>query len=139
MYQNIIHPGFRFLILWAIMITCSLTLNAQNYQLHGQVVDENGEGLPFATIHEKNTTKGTTSNALGFYTLESNQAQLTVVFQYVGYKTQETRVDLVLAQQLNVQLEPDVLVLEELVVESGAEDPAYAIIRKAIDSRRGYQ
>ncbi len=138
MYHYIIHPGLRFLILWAVLITCSSTLSAQNYQLHGQVVDENGEGLPFATIHEKNTTKGTTSNALGFYTLESKQAQLTVVFQYVGYKTQEIRVDLVLDQQLNIQLEPDVLVLEELVVEAGAEDPAYAIIKKAIDNRRGY-
>jgi len=41
--------------------------------------------------------------------------------------------------QVNFQLQPEQLFLSDVIVKSSAEDPAYAIIRKAIQKRKSYE
>ena len=114
----------------------SLGLMAQN-KVSGRITDENGQGLPFATIHQQYTTHGTTSNALGYYSLEIRPSGSVIVIQFVGYKTVEQDLgQLTDPSFFNVQMEPEVLQLEALVVKPGEEDPAYGIIRQAISRRK---
>jgi hypothetical protein len=105
-------------------------------QVQGRITDENGDALAFVTIHEKYTTNGTTSNADGYYNLTLLQDTATVVFQYVGYQTIEKRLADSNLGRLDIQMTPDLLTLEAVVIEAGAEDPAYEIIRQAIANRK---
>src|SRR5688572_17668011 len=59
-------------------------------QFTGRVVDDNGEGIPFASIVIKNTSEGTTSDSSGRFSLVIDRAYpFTLVVSYVGYVPQE--------------------------------------------------
>lgn len=63
--------------------------------ISGIVTDtENGQPLPGVSVVIKNTTRGTSTDATGSYrlTVPDNSPDLTLVFSFVGYKTQETLV-----------------------------------------------
>lgn len=108
-------------------------------QLTGNVSDEKGEPLSFATIYVKNTTLGTTSNIDGDYQLNLSQGEYEVVFQYVGYEQKVEKVSIASTPvKLDVQLGNQSVGLTEVVVKADGEDPAYAIIRKAMAKRKYY-
>lgn len=54
-------------------------------QFSGLVQNEKGEPLPFTNISIKNTSRGTTSDVNGFFTLVLRERD-TVIFSSVGYK-----------------------------------------------------
>ncbi|WP_347159543.1 DUF5686 and carboxypeptidase regulatory-like domain-containing protein [Pontibacter chitinilyticus] len=108
--------------------------------LRGRITDEKGQGLPFASIYIAETASGTASNEQGAYQLQLAPGTYTLEFKYVGYRaTTETVTIGEGAQELNVQLLPEVLNLREVVVRAADEDPAYAIMRKAIRLRKYHQ
>ncbi|WP_423735350.1 DUF5686 and carboxypeptidase regulatory-like domain-containing protein [Chitinophaga caseinilytica] len=114
-------------------------LPASGAQVRGVVTNRQGEPLPFATVMIKGTTLGTTSNAMGAYVLDVPQGSHVIVCQYMGYKKEEKRVEAGNEpRELNFSLEPVSLQMKEVVVKSGGEDPAYAIIRQAIKKRPYY-
>ena len=109
-------------------------------QLKGKVTDSDGEPLPFASIYVKGTSNGTTSNIEGNYELELKKGTYQIVFQYVGFKQKVETISI--GNQLvtfDVQLESEAVGLQEIVVAADAEDPAYAIIRKAMKKRKYYR
>src|SRR3954467_12082273 len=59
--------------------------------ISGRIADNNGNGVPGATIQIKNTTTGTTSANDGRYSLTANlkSGQQVVQFSAIGFKTQE--------------------------------------------------
>ncbi len=79
----------------------------------GNVTDENGEGLPGASVLVKGTTIGTTTNLDGNYKLSVPEGT-TLVISFVGYKTQE--IELGNRTVVDVKLAPDAETLEEVVV-----------------------
>jgi hypothetical protein len=102
-------------------------------------MDENKAPLPFATLHIKNTTSGTTSNVEGFYSIDLPPGTYNLIFQYVGYKSENIIIQLETNPvELNVILQPEVFQLKEVVVKAGGEDPAYEIIRNTIKNRKRY-
>ena len=110
----------------------------QTFTVKGRVIDQKGEGLPFATVYIKGTTNGTTTNDNGDYFLPLKQGNYELVFQFIGYRATTKQVNVTSALTLNVTLEPEVLKLKEITVTANDEDPAYAIIRKARRNRRKY-
>ncbi len=124
-----------FLLLLAFGIQSSVKA-----QVYGKVTDENEEGLPFATLYVKGTSIGTTTNAEGNYQLELKPGSYQLVFQFVGYKKTEKVIEVnEKPLSLNVSLQPEIIKLNEIVVNASDEDPAYAIIRNAIAKRKFYQ
>ncbi|MFH6984990.1 SusC/RagA family TonB-linked outer membrane protein [Marinoscillum luteum] len=79
----------------------------------GKVTDENGEGLPGATVTVKNTSLGTITDVEGNFSLEVPE-DAVLVFSFVGYVSQEV----VLKGQsvINTSLSPDLTSLDEVVV-----------------------
>ncbi len=79
----------------------------------GKVTDENGEGLPGATVTVKNTSLGTITDVDGNFSLEVPEDAI-LVFSFVGYVSQEV----VLKGQsvINTSLSPDLTSLDEVVV-----------------------
>jgi TonB-dependent starch-binding outer membrane protein SusC len=83
----------------------------------GSVSDENGMGLPGVSVVIRGTTRGTTTNTEGRFELEIPDAQAsstTLVFSFVGYKSQE--VTLNNQTSLQIRMEPESKALNEVVV-----------------------
>jgi len=80
----------------------------------GTITDENGEGLPGATVFQKgNSENGTVTDIEGNFKLTVSDDAVLIV-SFVGYKTQE-----VLVQgktTIKISLEPDFANLDEVVV-----------------------
>ena len=115
----------------------SISLNAQ---LSGKITNKNGEPLSFANIYIQGTTNGTTSNLDGDYNFELAPGTYSIVYQYVGYKPQVVKITLE-AKRLkkDITLLEESVSIETVVVKADGEDPAYAIIRKAIEKRAYYK
>lgn len=86
---------------------------AQKITVSGTVKAQDGEILPGATIIEKGTQNGTTSDAEGRFTLSADD-KATLVFSMIGYVTLELPVGG--KSRLEVILEPDVASLNEVMV-----------------------
>ncbi|MDN5212766.1 DUF5686 and carboxypeptidase regulatory-like domain-containing protein [Fulvivirgaceae bacterium BMA12] len=124
----------------ALILFCLNTYQASAAKIFGRVMDEDNQGLPFATLYLKNTSIGTTTNAEGNYSLEVSPGKYEVVFQFVGYKKTVRAVTVGSEDiELNVNMATEVTTLKEVVVNAQSEDPAYAIIRKTIKKRKYYQ
>ncbi len=95
------------------VLSCTITVFAQNRSVQGTVTDSTGELLIGVNVSVKGTTIGTITNIDGHYGLEV-PANSTLVFSYVGYVTQEIAVG---SQNiLDVTLADDSQALDEVVV-----------------------
>jgi iron complex outermembrane recepter protein len=73
-----------------ILLVASLFPLLTIAQFTGRVVDDNGEGIPFASISVKNSSNGTTADSIGRFSLVVDQPfPFTLVISYVGYVPQE--------------------------------------------------
>jgi len=109
-------------------------------KVRGRVLDEKNNPLPYASLLVKELSKGTTCNQEGRYTLDLKPGTYTLIVQYVGYAKLEKRMQVSNNDiQLDIQLQPQQLRLNDVVVKSNAEDPAYEIIRNAIKKRETYR
>ena len=125
-----------FLTLTFALLTSPILLRAQ---LIGRITDNKGESLPFANVYIEGTTRGTTANTEGYYSLDLADGAYHIVFQYIGYEKKIIDVKVKGKTTLNTTLKPNNIELQEFVVKSNAEDPAYPIIRQAIAMRRTYR
>lgn len=79
--------------------------------IKGNVVDENGEPMIGVTVKFVGATGGSVTDINGDFTLQAAQGQ-QLQFSYTGYKTQT----LTASNGMKVQMEPDAMGLDEVVV-----------------------
>lgn len=106
--------NMRSLLLFFMVAMISLSVSAQNVTVRGTVTDKTGETVIGASVVEKgNTGNGSITDLDGNFsvTVPSNA---TLVFSYVGMKTQEIAVKG--QTTINVVMEDDAQALEEVVV-----------------------
>ncbi|MFN5575471.1 MAG: carboxypeptidase-like regulatory domain-containing protein, partial [Bacteroidota bacterium] len=102
----------------AILVACLLSLGwmttAIGQTVKGKVTDERGEALIGVNIIVKETSKGTTTDLDGMYSIEVSGPNSVLTFTYLGYEPK----DVVVNNQtvINVTLSPDSKVLSEVVV-----------------------
>lgn len=102
------------LLIVIVMSVTTLATYAQSAPVNGTVTDENDQPLIGATVTVKGSTRGTTTNSNGQYTIAAKQSD-ELVFQYLGYTMQTIRVGT--HTKLNVKMAPDSkTALEEVVV-----------------------
>ena len=103
----------KLLILW-VLISFSISTSAQT-NISGQVLEKD-TNIPLVgvSILIKGTSQGTSSNFDGNYKLSNVNQGSTLVFSYIGYKTQE----IVITNQstINVSLETDAEQIDEVVI-----------------------
>ena len=100
---------FNFLILLVIPWAAF----SQDHTISGSVIDENGDGLPGATVIIKGTTIGTVTDINGDFYLEAFSDTI-IIISFSGYERQEIPIN---GQTIiNVQLTPDIETLKEVVV-----------------------
>ena len=85
----------------------------QTNKVTGIVKDKDGIPIIGATIIEKGTVNGTVSDLNGNFSLQLN-SQGTIIISYIGYITQEIKVDR--SNELVIVLEEDTETLDEVVV-----------------------
>jgi hypothetical protein len=104
--------------------------------ISGTIKTTKGDILPFSSILVKRSTIGTTANSKGVFSFELPDGTYTLICQYVGYRSIEKTIKVAGSDiQVDFELEEQQYDLKEVEVRSGAEDPAYAIIRNAIKNR----
>ena len=125
----------KFTLLFAAFLFLGFHAFSQ-VTISGKITDEFNKPIPFGSIYVKNTTKGTSANSEGEYALQLKPGTYDIQYKAVGYKQETRKVELNRNQTLNIQLQTETYQLSGVVIKSGAEDPAYAIIRKAIKKRK---
>lgn len=118
--------------LFALLLWPLAALPALGQRLAGTVRNARGERLPYASVQETATRRGTLTDAEGHYELLLSAGTHRIRFQHLNHKAQtltlqigpqgETLQDVTL-EELSVQL-------PEVTVRRG-EDPAYALMRRA--------
>ncbi len=94
----------------------SYNLFAQTRVITGTVTSSvEGEGsVPGVTVLVKGTTLGALTDAQGNYSITAPTSATTLVFSYIGMKTQE--IEIAGRSVINVVMEPELLGLSEVVV-----------------------
>lgn len=102
-------------ILVPFIFICFTSASFAQFTVSGIVSDANDEtGIPGATVIQKETVNGTTTNVDGFYSLTLSSGEDTLQFSYIGYKTITIPVNG--RSVIDIMLEPDLQELEEVVV-----------------------
>lgn len=84
-------------------------------KITGLVTDKaTGDPLPQVTILVKGTTTGTTTDFDGNYSISVKEGSDILVFKYLGYKTQEIKINN--RKTINISMDEDTNVLEDVVV-----------------------
>lgn len=99
-------------------------------------MDTFGNPVPFASVFVQGTSNGTSANSRGEYQFRLKPGKHELIFKAIGFGQELRTVDLISDQSINVVLQRMVYQLSDVVVRSGAEDPAYTVIRNAIRSRK---
>lgn len=85
----------------------------QQIEVSGQVTDaQTGDPLPGVNIVVEGTTIGTTTDMDGYYTIQAPR-DATLEFSFVGY--QQRSIDVNGQENINVQLQPAITEIEEVV------------------------
>lgn len=129
--------GYKYISVILFLVLC-FPLVAHASVIKGKVTDAKGEPLPFATVYIQGTTNGTTTNADAQYQLMLAAGTYKVLCQYMGYK--QTVFNVTIKDNETVthdfSLQEQKLEMKTVVIKANSEDPAYAIIRKAIKRRK---
>ena len=126
----------KFTLPFALLTLFCSAVFSQQVTLSGKITDDQHKAIPFASIYIKNTTKGTSANSEGEYTLQLKAGNYEVQYKAVGYHTESRKVELNADKTSNVVLNFETYQLTGVTIKAGSEDPAYAIIRKAIRKRK---
>ena len=106
----------RYIIV-SFLSLCTIAVFGQQYTISGHVRDQSsGEVLIGANITIKGTTKGTTTNAYGFYSLTLESGEYIVAYSYVGYSRREVSLKLAGDTTLDIELKQKTEELEEVII-----------------------
>ena len=122
--------------LFLLFITLvSITTYSQT-KVSGEVLDNQGEPIPFANVVFVGSTEGTITNENGLFYLESDTTWEEMKVSFIGYEERLILLPKKVNYKLVVTLEPDDESLDEVYIYTGktskkeAENPAIAILRK---------
>lgn len=110
--SGIIRNLFRMLTL-SLFVLCTTVVFAQQKSIKGTVVDATGEPLIGVNVSVKGTTIGIITDIDGNYSLEV-PTNATLVFSYIGYRTQELSVGN--QTTINITMQEDTQNIDEVVV-----------------------
>src|SRR5258706_15616840 len=100
-----LYKRWRLIVSLLFLLTSTASF-AQQSKVSGSIIDENGAPVPGVTVVEKGTSNGTNSDNDGKYTLNVTGSGATLVFSFIGYKTEEVAVSN--QTDIKVTLNPDI-------------------------------
>ena len=118
-------------ILISLFLFFVQSLSAQ-YKISGRITDSLSQPLSYVSVDVSASTRGTTTNLDGNYSIELNKGEYTLVFTIIGYKTQTLTVNLTADRVENIILQEDNKGLSEVQVTITRKDRAEEIIEKVV-------
>ncbi len=98
-------------------------LAQKKLSLSGYIKDaSSGETLIGASVYIKETQNGASTNAYGFYSISMPPGSYTVTITSMGYQVRSISLNLVENRELNVDMEPEGILTEEVVITSVRQD-----------------
>jgi len=128
---------FAFLLAFSFLVLFSLySASAQVTKIMGTVVDEETkQPIPFANLVLSGISVGATTDFEGRYSIETRNPKIdTLVITYIGYETKKIAVTKNIFQQVDIELNPSGIMLNEVEILPG-ENPAEVILRKIIANK----
>ncbi len=121
---------FRRLILPVLLLA---DLLAYGQSFYGRITDEQQRPIPYASIYIEELTMGTSSNEAGDFDVKIRPGIYTVSFQHISYETVVQKITIPRQQACTIVMKEKSYLLPAVHVgKNSGEDPAYAMIRKAI-------
>lgn len=127
----------KYLLTFAICICSIFQLSAQNFK--GQIIDKTGEPLYGSSVYIKEINQGLICNEDGYYQTTLAPGSYSVEYKCLGFKTEDKKINIQASGivTIDITLEENPFMLNEVTVSTG-EDPAYPIMRKAIEKAPFY-
>jgi len=111
--------SYLFLPFFLGLLLLSSVLWAQQSTIEGIITDENKKPLEFVSIAIEGISRGSSTNANGFFRLQADFTQTQqVIISYLGYKINEYEITLAPGEirRLDIQLEPLATLLPDIEV-----------------------
>jgi hypothetical protein len=97
--------------------------SVDRYTINGYIKDANtGETLIGATITFRSNSKGINSNNFGYYSITLDKGEYNFVVSFVGYQSEQFKLNLNGDTSININLKSGVALSEEVVVTSRKRD-----------------
>lgn len=112
----------RIFLLSALLVPI-ISFGQQKSTVSGYIKDKsNGEELIGVTVYVNELQTGTVTNVYGFYSLTLSPGTYHLQFSYIGFTTQVREITLTNNFELNMNLAPEVMEMEEIVVTAERDD-----------------
>ncbi|HET8859490.1 TonB-dependent receptor [Marivirga sp.] len=118
-----------------LLLFASAHLYAQNFTVSGYVKDAgSGEVLIGATVVDKNNpSNGMATNIYGYYSFELPSGDHILKVSYVGYSTEEVKINVSENITLNINLEEETSRLNEVVVSATRNDENVSSVKMSTE------
>ncbi|GAB3997792.1 SusC/RagA family TonB-linked outer membrane protein [Spirosoma daeguense] len=105
----------KYLLAQLILCLFAIPLMAQDRVINGKITSsEDSSPLPGVNISVKGTSRGTTTDATGNYSLNVPSNATALIFSFIGFSRQEVAIGN--RSAIDVTMEPDASQLQEVVV-----------------------
>lgn len=137
--RQVKHPKRYLYLFFFPLLLWGLTLHAQGYKVQGLVLNTKAEPVPYATIHVKGLSLGTTSKEDGSYELDLAKGTYQLRVSIIGYKNREVVINVPDSLPQNIILEEEAQNLSEIVVRAKVRDRADEIMEKLVRKKDSIQ
>lgn len=102
--------------------------STESRKISGRVIDEKGNGIPYASVYIKGTTEGTTCDSTGFFELENLKAEkkISLSASSIGFSPVEKEFNIKKDRYMQIVLTENATLNQEVVVT------AYGMVRKGM-------
>lgn len=124
-----------------LLFVVFISLLSHGQVLKGKVVNDQGEGVPFARVGVINTAYGTLTNGEGKFILKLDTGYFQLYVRAAGYEEKLDSLFVGTGETLrNYTLEDEALELEEVVItEDSRKKRAMAFMRQVIDEKKQWE
>ena len=111
----------KYYFLFFLTLLCSVSFSQDRLTISGYITDsDNGETLIGANVFVLEEAKGASTNEYGFYSLTLPEGTYTLQYSYLGFITQEIKVNLSENIKRDIELATEAAELVEVVISSEA-------------------
>ena len=116
----------------AVLLLTAAYQQTEAQALKGKIVDKSGAPVQYATVYIQELKQGTTSNTKGDYEIRLAPGTYMVIFQSLGYEPIIETITITNNVTRDITLPEQVYEIPEVRISPSGEDPAIAIMRRAI-------
>ena len=126
---------FSFYALFFFLLIGLTSFAQEKATLSGYIRDaSNGEELIGAAVFVQELSTGTSTNFYGFYSLSIPPGNYQITTSYLGFQSKTQPITLTANQTLHIELEPEGLFIQEVVVTATEEDRNVKSIEMSVEN-----